>query len=142
MKKILKQKFFWIGVLLLLVSIGVGIGNGFRQNSVKSVDVFMDAVMSGDLEKVVKAIAPSQTEKMETLSFTVSTIANLMGITENTESKDMKMMQGTLVRDDEGKPVSIQVMMLTPGTDKIRVSTQKLKLLEEDGKIYLDMLGF
>ena len=46
MKKVLKQKFFLIGVLLLLIAVGVGIGNSCRQNAVKSVDTFVNAVLS------------------------------------------------------------------------------------------------
>ena len=142
MKKILKQKFFLIGVLLLLIAVGVGIGNGFRQNTVKSVDIFTNAVRSGNPEKAGKAIAPSQMEKMESLGMTMSTIVNLLGTSEKLETQDIRMLQGSVIPDEEGKPASIKVVTLIPETEKIKISTQEMKLLEEDGKLYLDMLGF
>lgn len=142
MKKILKQKFFLIGVLLLLIAIGVGIGNGCRQNSVKAVETFTKAVLSSNPEKAAKAIAPSQMEKMETLGMTMSTIVNLLGTSEKPADQDIKMLQGSLILDTDGKPASIKVVTLIPGTEKIKISSQEMKLLEEDGKLYLDMLGF
>ena len=142
MKKILKQKFFLIGVLLLLIAIGVGIGNSCRQNAVKSVDTFVNAVLSGNPEKAAKAIAPSQMEKMESLGMTMSTIVNLLGNSEKPEAQGIRMLQGGVIPDEEGQPSSIRVMTLIPETEKIKISTQEMKLLEEDGKLYLDMLGF
>ena len=142
MKKVLKQKFFLIGVLLLLIAVGVGIGNGCRQNAVKSVDTFVNAVLSGNSEKAAKAIAPSQMEKMESLGMTMSTIVNLLGTSEKPEAQGIRMLQGSVIPDEEGKPSSIRVVTLIPETEKIKISTQEMKLLEEDGKLYLDMLGF
>ena len=142
MKKVLKQKFFLIGVLLLLIAFGVGIGNSCRQNAVKSVDTFVNAVLSGNPEKAAKAIAPSQMEKMESLGMTMSTIVNLLGNSEKPEAQGIRMLQGGVIPDEEGQPSSIRVMTLIPETEKIKISTQEMKLLEEDGKLYLDMLGF
>lgn len=142
MKKILKQKFFLIGVLLLLIAIGVGIGNGCRLKSVKAVDTFVNAVLSGNSEKAAKAIAPSQMEKMESLGMSMSTIVNLLGTSEKLAEQDIRMLQGSVITDEEGKPASIKVVTLIPGTEKIKISIQEMKLLEEDGKLYLDMLGF
>ena len=142
MKKVLKQKFFLIGVLLLLIAVGVGIGNGCRQTAVKSVDTFVNAVLSGNPEKAAKAIAPSQMEKMESLGMTMSTIVNLLGNSEKPEAQGIRMLQGGVIPDEEGQPSSIRVMTLIPETEKIKISTQEMKLLEEDGKLYLDMLGF
>ena len=73
---------------------------------------------------------------------TMSTIVNLLGNSEKPEAQGIRMLQGSVIPDEEGKPASIKVVTLIPETEKIKISTQEMKLLEEDGKLYLDMLGF
>lgn len=139
MKNVLKQKLFWLGIVLVVAGMVVALVNTKINPTDKSMALLEQAIQTGNGAKLKQALAPSvrdtlkKSEAANGFSINWGFALELLGYT-----RDMELLQGAYTYDAEGKINGIKFITVLGDGVNYSLDKEHLSLMEENGKLYLD----
>ncbi len=139
MKEVLKQKFLWLGIVLVVIGLVLSMINTKMHPTDKNIALLEQAIQTGNGAKLKQALAPSvrdtlkKSEAANGFSINWTFALELLGYT-----RDMELLPGAYTYDADGNINGVK--FITVHGDGINYSLDKdhLSLMEEKGKLYLN----
>lgn len=139
MKEILKQKFLWLGIVLVVIGLILSVVNTKMNPTDKNIALMEQAIQTGNGAKLKQALAPSVRDALKKSEaangFTINWAfaLELLGYT-----RDMELLPGAYTYDAEGEINGIRFITVLGDGLNYSLDREHLSLMEENGKLYLD----
>lgn len=139
MKEILKQKFLWLGIVLVVIGLILSVVNTKMNPTDKNIALMEQAIQTGNGAKLKQALAPSvrdalkKSEAANGFSINWAFALELLGYT-----RDMELLPGAYTYDTEGEINGIRFITVLGDGLNYSLDREHLSLMKENGKLYLD----
>lgn len=136
MKAVLKQKFFLLGILLIVAAIAVGVMNNVTHPKMKVVTTMEKGLQKESVRTLKSVIAPSVRNKEASLDDELKMMLGLFKL-EGIDLKNYHILQGNILKDADGKITGVNTIQIYAEGEKTDIDVNELDLMEENGKYYI-----